>query len=455
MEMNDSLKAHVDRALKATRETRWLELGRGVLPRTPEVFAREFGEKPALVVADETTFAVAGRAVLGAFAQGKRPVAEPYIYNDPQLYAENRFVTALEEVLRARPDAIPIAVGTGTINDLTKLAAHRTGRRYIAVGTAASMDGYTAYGASITYQGSKQTFPCPAPIAVVADLDIMSAAPPDLNAAGYADLMAKTVAGADWLLAEAVGADTMNPEAWDIIQGRLREVLANPAGVRAGDLDTIERLTQGLMLGGLAMVWAQSSRVASGAEHLFSHLWDMQHHTHHGKIPWHGFKVAIGTLAVSALYECLLALPLAELDLDECCARWPGQAAYEKQILELFGEGDARNVALVESRAKAVDAAQLRQQLEKLRQAWPRLSQRLREQLIPFDDLKAMLEAAGAPVEPEAIGISRERLRRTYCQGLFLRRRFTALDLAARTATLDGALDKLFAPGGRWGKAKG
>jgi len=69
---------------------------------------------------------------------------------------------------------------------------------------------------------------------------------------------------------------------------------------------------------------------------------------------------------------------------------------------------------------------------------------------MPFDDLKAMLRAAGAPVEPEDIGISRERLRRTYCQGLFLRRRFTALALAARTATLDSALDKLFGPGGRW-----
>jgi glycerol-1-phosphate dehydrogenase [NAD(P)+] len=60
MEMKDRLKAHVDRALKATHETRCLELGRGVLSRTPEVFAREFGDKPALVVADETTFAVAG-----------------------------------------------------------------------------------------------------------------------------------------------------------------------------------------------------------------------------------------------------------------------------------------------------------------------------------------------------------------------------------------------------------
>ena len=454
MKMKDGLKSHVERALEATQETRCLELGWGVLAKTPAVFAREFGDKPALVVADETTFAAAGRAVVEAFRRAKRAVEEPYIYTDRQLYAENRFVAVLEEVLQGRPEAIPVAVGSGTINDLTKLAAHRAGRRYIAVGTAASMDGYTAYGASITYNGSKQTFPCPAPIAVVADLEVMKAAPADLNAAGYADLMAKTVAGADWLLADAVGTDPINPGAWDIIQGRLREVLANPAGVRTGDRDTLERLAQGLMLGGFAMVWARSSRVASGAEHLFSHIWDMQHHTHNGKIPWHGFKVAIGTLAVSALYEWLLSWPLAELDLDRCCAQWPDQAAREKQIRELFEEGDARNVALVESRAKAVDRAELREQLDTLRKAWPRLSQRLRQQLIPFDDLKAMLQASGAPVEPEDIGISRQRLRRTYCQARFLRRRFTALDLAARTGTLDAALEKLFGPAGRWAPSK-
>jgi len=101
-----------------------------------------------------------------------------------------------------------------------------------------------------------------------------------------------------------------------------------------------------------------------------------------------------------------------------------------------------------------LDRAELREQLDTLRKAWPRLSQRLRQQLIPFDDLKAMLQAAGAPVEPEDIGISRQRLRRTYCQARFLRRRFTALDLAARTGTLDAALEKLFGPAGRWAPSK-
>ncbi len=438
------------RALEATQETQTLEVGQGVIGRTAEVFARHFGDKPALVVADETTFAVAGRAVVQCFRAGRRAVEEPHIFTDPALYAEDRFVGAVEQVLRAHPAAIPIAVGSGTINDLTKLASHRVGRRYMVVGTAASMDGYTAYGASITYKGAKQTFPCPAPLAVVADLDVMRAAPAELNAAGYADLMAKTVAGADWLLADAAGTEPINPGAWDIIQGRLREVLANPAGVRTGDLGTLARLMQGLSLGGFAMVWARSSRVASGAEHLFSHMWDMQHHTHHGKTPWHGFKVGIGTLAVTALYEYLLSLPLAKMDLDRCCAQWPDLATQEKRITELFPETDALEVALVETRAKFVDRAGLREQLAKLQAAWPDLSQRLRQQLLPFDELKSMLQAAGVPVNPEDIGISRDRLRRTFHLALCLRRRFTSLDLAARTATLDGALDNLFGPGGRF-----
>ena len=80
------------------------------------------------------------------------------------------------QAVLAASQAIPVAVGSGTINDLTKLAAHRLGRPYMVVATAASMDGYTAYGASITHRGSKQTFDCPAPLAVLADLDVIARA---------------------------------------------------------------------------------------------------------------------------------------------------------------------------------------------------------------------------------------------------------------------------------------
>jgi glycerol-1-phosphate dehydrogenase [NAD(P)+] len=442
-------KLSLGEALSAARDTHCLELGSGVLNRTPEVFRHQFGEKPALLVADPNTFAAAGQAVREAFRRAGQACREPFIFTDPKLYAEHKYVTELEVALKGH-DAIPVAVGSGTINDLTKLASHRAGRPYMVVATAASMDGYTAFGASITYQGSKQTFSCPAPAGVVADLDVICAAPEGMNASGYADLLAKVPAGADWLLADALGVDTIDQTAWAIVQGGLRAAVANPAGVRDRNVEAVRQLTEGLMLGGFAMQSARSSRVASGAEHQFSHLWDMQHHVHKGRPPSHGFKVGIGTLAVAGLYDDLLSRKLEDLDVAACCAQWPSAAECEQTVRALFRQEDVLAVALTESRAKWVDAAELGHQLETLRGIWPDLKGRLREQLIPRPELKAMLLAVGAPVEPQQIGISRARLRASYEQAYFLRRRFTALDLATRCGLREPALDTLFGPDGPW-----
>ena len=436
-------------ALRAARETRCLELGKGVLGRTPEVFRRQFGDKPALLVADTNTFAAAGQAVQEAFRQAGHACREPFVFTDRKLYAEHKYVTALEEALKGH-DAIPVAVGSGTINDLTKLASHRNGRPYLVVATAASMDGYTAFGASITYQGSKQTFNCPAPTAVVADLDVICAAPEGMNASGYADLLAKVPAGADWLVADALGLEPIDPTAWSIVQGGLRAAVAYPVGVRNRDAEAVRQLTEGLMLSGFAMQSSQTSRPASGAEHQFSHLWDMQHHVHKGQAPPHGFKVGVATLAVTGLYEYLLTRNLEDLDVASCCARWPSDAERRQRARGLFSQEDLTAVALKESQAKWVDAATLGRQLETLRRVWPELKGRLRPQLVPRVELRNMLLTAGAPVEPEEIGVSRARLRASFEQAYFLRRRFTSLDLAERCGLLEPALDSLFGPDGPW-----
>jgi glycerol-1-phosphate dehydrogenase [NAD(P)+] len=436
-------------ALSAARETRCLEIGAGVNAGVARVFREQFGVRPAVIVADPNTFAVAGKTVAEAFRAAGHPMPEPFIFRAPDLYAEHRFVVELETALRQHA-AIPVAVGSGTINDLTKLASHRTGRPYMGVATAASMDGYTAFGASITHLGSKQTFSCPAPTAVVADLDVICAAPSEMNAWGYADLLSKITAGADWILADALGAEPIDTQAWAIVQGRLRELVADAAGVRAQEPAAIGRLVEGLMLGGFAMQSARSSRPASGAEHQFSHLWDMQHHTHNGHAPSHGVKVGIGTLAVTALYERLLEQPLDQLDIDACCAVWPDADAWANRAPVLLGEGDLADSAAKELRAKHSDTDQLRAQLETLRSSWPELREKLRRQLLPLATLKARLNAAGAPTEPEQIGISRARLRKSYWQALCIRRRFTVLDLAVRTGLLDRCLEQIFGPGGRW-----
>jgi glycerol-1-phosphate dehydrogenase [NAD(P)+] len=183
---------------------------------------------------------------------------------------------------------------------------------------------------------------------------------------------------------------------------------------------------------------------------MFSHVWDMQHHTHNGHAPSHGFKVAIGTLATTALYERLLAKEMEKIDVERLCAAWPDEESWVARAGDFLGEGDLATVGARELRAKHSSPAQLGEQLRLLKAAWPKLRERLESQLLPLATLRRMLRDAGAPTEPEQIGITRERLRQTYWQASCIRRRFTVLDLAVRTGLLDACLDEIFGPAGLW-----
>ena len=251
----------IESALRRTTDTRALAFGVGTLPRAAELFVELFPGRRALVVADLNTWRVAGEEVHRILGEAGIGQDAPCVFADPGLYAEWGYVERLDALL-AGTDAVPVAVGSGVINDLAKLASHHNGRRYLVVGTAASMDGYTAYGASITRDGNKQTFDCPAPLGMVFDPAIAAAAPAALSASGYADLIAKIPAGADWMLADAVGAEAMDDFAFSLVQDGLPEALCDPTGVHAGDVGKVGRLAEGLLLSGFAMQAAQSSRPA-------------------------------------------------------------------------------------------------------------------------------------------------------------------------------------------------
>lgn len=439
----------ISHALKNANETHALIIGSGVMSQVSEIFEQQFPGREAVIVADTTTYEVAGKEVQKFLKKNGVKQIDPFVFDDPDIFAQIDYVVELERSLNTH-DAIPIAVGSGTINDLVKLSSYRTGRGYLCVATAASMDGYTAFGASITSEGAKQTFKCPAPIAVLADLDIICKAPSEMTAAGYADLFSKVTAGADWILADALGVELIDKESWDIVQGGLKTALHDPAGAREGKLEAIEPLIEGLMLGGFAMQAHKSSRPASGAEHQFSHLWDMEHHKHNGEAPSHGFKVAIGMLAVTAFYEQLLKTNIKELDVDLCCKLWPSYDEIVHTSKVMFKDSDFPEIGIQESSAKYVDKTQLAEQLNSLKENWDVIASRLKAQLYPFDELKQRLQLVGAPTEPEEIGISRQRLRDSFIKASYIRRRFTILDIALRTAKMDEWLDALFGENGIW-----
>jgi glycerol-1-phosphate dehydrogenase [NAD(P)+] len=286
---------------------------------------------------------------------------------------------------------------------------------------------------------------------VLADLDVIAKAPAGLNASGYADLIAKIPAGADWIVADALGAEAIQPAVWDTVQKRLHAWVGAPEKIAANEPGALKQLVYGLMMTGFAMQAARSSRPASGAEHQFSHLWDMQHHRHNGETPSHGFKVGIGTLASIALYEELMSHDLSALDVDEAVSRWPSLPDVEQRVTAVLGSGELAEKAIEETRAKYASPNVLREQLTTLRSRWTELREKLNRQLLPFAKVKSMLRTAGCAFEPEQIGISRERLRQSYKQALFIRRRFTALDLAHRLGLLEESLSNIFGHGGAFG----
>lgn len=440
----------IDEALSRATDTKALRIGAGVLPAAVDMFRALFPDKKPIIIADSTTYAIAGDRLQRCFSASGLLPDPPYVFTDSDLHAEWRFVRILDEVLSST-DAIPVAVGSGTINDLTKLCSSHNNRRYMTVATAASMDGYTAYGASVTRDGAKQTFSCPAPLGAVADTEIIAAAPPEMTASGYADLFAKVPAGADWILADVLGAEAMDDFSFSLVQDGLKSALADPEGARRGDLKCVERLIEGLLLGGFAMQAHKSSRPASGADHQFSHLWNMEHHRMtDGHVPSHGFQVSIGMLMSTALYQRMLQEDFTRLDVDRCVDGWPTLEQARRRAAEMFRDTDFPTIGVTETEAKYVSRQELRRQLNILKSNWTDIKCRIESQIIPFEVASARLYAVGAPVRPEQIGISRSRLRDSAIRAQHIRRRYTILDLAVRTCRLDDWLDAIFGKGCAW-----
>ena len=448
-------RADIDAALANASTTRQLLFGAGVLGDTARLVTATFPGRPAVIVADERTYAIAGRRVREALMAAGHPVAEPVIFPEvPTLRPDTRNVEQVRRALMAGPGPVlPIAVGSGTVNDLTKRAAFEADLPYIVVGTAASMDGYTASGAALIHEGVKQTFACPAPVAVIADLDVLCAAPAPMTASGYGDLVGKVTAGADWLIADALGIEPLEPPVWEMVQGPLRDMIADPARFQRGEPAAIEQLFYGLIITGLAIQVSGSTRPASGSEHQFSHLWEMRGLEHAGEFVSHGFKVGLGSIVSTALYERLLARDIARLDVDTAVANWPAWEAMAAGIRALDDHPMLIERALEECRAKYVSPEDLRARLERLRARWPELRERLRAQLLPVAELRELLVAGGCPVTPEQIGLTRAQMRASYPAARLIRRRYTVYDVVYEAGVFGALVDELFAPGGYWASA--
>ena len=217
------------------------------------------------------------------------------------LHADQHAIEVVENNMEEDIDLI-LAVGTGTIHDISRYVAFQYKIPFISVPTAASVDGFVSTVAAMTWNGLKKTVPAAPPIAVYADSNIFAAAPRRLNASGVSDLFGKYICLADWKIAHMLTDEYICDEIIELEEKALRTVRSCLDDIAQGDRESCEKLMYALILSGLAMQMVGNSRPASCAEHHLSHLWEME--VINGPLDaLHGEKVSIGTLIVLREYN--------------------------------------------------------------------------------------------------------------------------------------------------------
>lgn len=437
----------IEEAVSHATDTHACVIGENVLGRVPEILKEQFpGAAKALIVADPRTWKAAGEAVdsllKAAGIETARHILEP---GGAEFHPEYKYVKEIKEVANSQlstPNSqlfVPLAVGSGVINDLVKCAAGELGVPYMVVATAASVDGYTSFGAAIVSpNGVKETYECPAPRAVVADVDVMLTAPKHMAAFGYADLLAKSPAGAEWILAAEIGATEWNEVGWRIVQEPFPEAVADAAGVANGDKRAFVKLAEGLMLSGFAMQHVGNSRPASGAEHRFSHILDMSHHTFNGRSCSHGEQVGVFTLYTTRFIEELLKVDVPNLDVEACVAAWPEWEPDGRRLaLDTFAGTDFPDLGVRESVKKWQTKDELRVTLRRAQERWPSIVSRIRAQMLPSAEVERRLKAVGSPSAPEEIGVAKDFAAKNVRYAMLMRFRYNVLDFAFRLGKLD------------------
>jgi glycerol-1-phosphate dehydrogenase [NAD(P)+] len=189
-----------------------------------------------------------------------------------------------------------VSVGSGTLTDIAKVTAQRAGNHHIAVQTACSINGFIADRSVLVVAGAKRTVHSRWPDVLVADTDILTAAPWQLNLAGVGDLSTVPNAVAEWRLAARLGhGPPYSPAVVDDVLAANPILPALARAARDAEPAGIADLARLLAASGLSMGIAGSTAPASGTEHAVSHLMEMARNRQGRPTAAHGMQVTVAT----------------------------------------------------------------------------------------------------------------------------------------------------------------
>ena len=278
-----------------------IRVGSGVIQELPGIL-RDLGASHIFLVADNYTYEAAGRQVERLLDQAGLSYHKRVFQTETPLVPNEYALGSVLAAMTSQDDML-LAVGSGTLNDVTKYVSARTGVPYVIAATAPSMDGYASTVAPTILDGFKTTLPAVYPAAIVADVDILKDAPMPMLTAGFGDIIGKFTSLADWRLSHQLNGEYYCPEVAGVIEAAVETCAANAKALAQREPQAVQAVTEALILSGLAMGMVGVSRPASGAEHQMAHYWEMDALRRGEEHPLHGNAVGVGTVLAASLYE--------------------------------------------------------------------------------------------------------------------------------------------------------
>jgi len=383
-----------------------VEIEPGVLERTAEILKVNGFPRKLLAVADKNTMNAA-TGLPEILAKGGFQ-CEWKIF-DNMRKADMTEVDALIRFCK-NVDGV-LSVGSGSLNDICRLASFKINKEFAIFATAPSMDGFAANHAPITEHSFKKSFSCHAPSIIIGDTEILAKAPAELKSAGFGDMVAKYVAIVDWKIAHLLIGEYYCPRVAELILDALQRVISLADKVTKNDQETAGSIMEALVMSGIAMSLTGCSRPASGSEHMISHFWEIKKLEQHELPDFHGKQVGVATLMVAQLYHEIVNRTIVLFHDDS--TDW--DAVYAVYGPSFTNDIQECNIPAI---TEEISPTMLRKQ-------WSQIRKMIQSDLPSPASLLSLMQTAGAATSIKEINITQELAEMGMLFHPYLRRRMT------------------------------
>ncbi len=267
-------------------------IDQGALEKIGEICLKLGVSQKALIISDPTVIKVTEDKISESLHESKIDYSIKLIE-----HATKDAVEQVRKEIRKGKSSVVFGVGGGGVIDVSKLSASQENIPFVSVPTVASHDGIASPRAKIN-NIAPFSIEAKGPIAIIADIDIISKAPYRLTASGCGDLIAKLTSVKDWELAHLRVNEKFDETAANMARESGQSLIKNAKLIRKKLKEGYKKVTEALIKSGISMSLVGSSRPSSGAEHMFSHKLDQIA----PNSAYHGEQCGIGTILMMYLH---------------------------------------------------------------------------------------------------------------------------------------------------------